>query len=85
MEPDYNNPVMLLGRPVVCGYDGHLMSHGLDYHRQWDALQTVLKQKPGWREAIKHLDAKWLYLKTTPPVIMPIPQADYSPKSSPTM
>jgi len=85
VEPDFNNPVMLLGRPVVCGYEGHLCSHGLDYHRQWDALQIVLKQEPGWQEALKHLDAKWLYLKTSPPVIMPIPRAGYSPRSSPTM
>ena len=85
VEPDFNNPVMLLGRPVLCGYEGHLWSHGLDYHRQWDALQVVLKQQPGWKEALKHLDAKWLYLKTSPPVILPIPQEDYSPRSSPTM
>ena len=85
VEPEFNNPVMLLGRPVLCGYEGHLWSHGLDYHTQWDALQLVLKREPGWKEAIKQLDAKWLYLKTTPPVIMPIPQADYSPMASPTM
>jgi len=85
VEPDFNNPVMLLGRPVVCGYEGHLMSHGLDYHRQWDALQTVLKREPGWKEALKHLDAKWLYLKTSPPTIILLPTTDYSPRSSPTM
>ena len=68
VEPDFNNPVMLLGRPVLCGYEGHLWSHGLDYHRQWDALQTVLKREPGWMDAMKHLDAKWLYLKGSPPV-----------------
>ena len=85
VEPAFNNPVMLLGRPVLCGYEGHLISHGLDYHRQWDSLQTVLKRKPGWQEALKHLDAKWLCLKTSPPTIVPIPQADYSPRSSPTM
>jgi len=70
---------------VLCGYEGHLWSHGLDYHRQWDALQVVLKREPGWKEALNHLDAKWLYLKTSPPVIMPIPRAGYSPRSSPTM
>ncbi len=70
VEPDYNNPVMLLGRPVLCGYPGHLWSHGLDYRRQWDDLQIVLKREPGWQESLKHLDAKWLYLKTSPPVLM---------------
>ena len=85
VDPDFNNPVMLLGRPVLCGYEGHLWSHGLDYHKHWDALQAVLKREPGWQEALKHLDAKWLYLKSTPPVLLKIPQADYSPISSPSM
>ncbi len=74
VEPDYNNPVMLLGRPVLCGYEGHLWSHGLDYHRQWDALQIVLKHEPGWQETLRHLDAKWLYLRTTPPALIALPQ-----------
>ena len=68
VEPDYNNPVMLLGRPVVCGYEGHLSSHGLDYHRQWNALQSALKGESGWQDALKHFNAKWLYMKGTPPV-----------------
>ncbi len=85
VEPDYNNPVMLLGRPVFCGYEGHLWSHGLDYHQKWDALQTVLKHEPGWQKTLRQLDAKWLHVKANPPVIVPLPRADSSPKSSPTM
>jgi hypothetical protein len=83
VEPDFNNPVMLLGRPVLCGYEGHLWSHGLDYHRQWDALHVVLKQEPGWQEALKCLDAKWLYLKASPPFLIKIPRPDYSPNPRP--
>lgn len=75
IQPDYNNPVMLLGRPVFCGYAGHLWSHGLDYHKKWDALEKVLGQKPGWQETLKEIDAKWLFLSTPQPVIVPIPQA----------
>ena len=74
VEPDYNNPVMLLGRPVLCGYAGHLWSHGLDYHRQWNALQKVLKQEPGWQGTLDQLDAKWFFVKASPPVIVPLPQ-----------
>jgi len=83
VEPDFNNPVMLLGRPVLCGYEGHLWSHGLDYHRQWDALQVVLKEEPGWQEALKCLDSKWLYLKASPPFLIKIPRPDYSPNPRP--
>ena len=28
--PDYNHPLILLGRKVACGYEGHLWSHGLE-------------------------------------------------------
>jgi hypothetical protein len=83
VEPDFNNPVMLLGRPVLCGYEGHLWSHGLDYRRQWDALQVVLKEEPGWQETLKCLDAKWLYLKASPPFLIKIPRPDYSPNPRP--
>ena len=31
--PDYNHPLILLGRKVACGYEGHLWSHGLTYQR----------------------------------------------------
>lgn len=74
VEPDFNNPVMLLGRPVLCGYEGHLWSHGLDYHRQWNSLQKVLKQEPGWQGTLNQLDAKWFFVKANPPVIVPLPQ-----------
>jgi len=72
VEPDFNNPVMLLGRPVLCGYEGHLWSHGLDYHKQWDALQLVLKQEPGWQEALPSLNARWIFLKGSPPRVIPL-------------
>lgn len=72
LEPDYNHPVMLLGRPVLCGYEGHLWSHGLNYRKQWDELQTVLQRKPGWKEALARLDAQWLYLKRQPPLLIKI-------------
>lgn len=72
VDPEFNNPVILLGRPVLCGYEGHLWSHGLDYRKPWDDLQLVLKRGPGWKQALQRLDAKWLYLKDSPPVLLPL-------------
>lgn len=69
-KPDYNNPVMLLGRPVLCGYEGHLWSHGLDYRKQWDALQLAIEQRPGWQQGLRNWDTNWLYLKTDPPLLL---------------
>jgi len=72
VEPDYNHPVMLLGRPVLCGYEGHLWSHGLDYHRQWATLQMALKQEPGWEPAFPPLNVRWLFLKGPSPWVIPL-------------
>jgi len=48
--PEYNQPVLMLGHPVVCGYEGHLWSHGLDYKGRWDTLNAIMNGEPGWRE-----------------------------------
>ena len=72
IQPEYNNPAMLLGRPVFCGYAGHLWSHGLDYHKQWAMLEKVLKRQPGWQETLGQLDAKWLFISTPRPFVAPI-------------
>ena len=39
---DYNHPLILLGRKVACGYEGHLWSHGLDYHKKLELLDKSL-------------------------------------------
>ncbi|MEI6034424.1 MAG: hypothetical protein WCS65_09120 [Verrucomicrobiae bacterium] len=72
IEPEFNNPAILLGRPVLCGYEGHLWSHGLNYHKHWDALQLVLKKGPGWKDALGTLEADWLFLKGPPPKAIPL-------------
>ena len=35
--PDYNHPLILLGRKVACGYEGHLWSHGLNSQGELDS------------------------------------------------
>jgi hypothetical protein len=47
----------------VCGYEGHLWSHGLKYRETWDKLALVLKQQPDWRQTAQEIGAKWVYLK----------------------
>jgi hypothetical protein len=63
IEPQFNHPAILLGYPVVCGYEGHLWSHGLKYRETWDKLALVLKQQPDWRQTAQEIGAKWVYLK----------------------
>jgi len=59
--PEYNQPVLMLGHPVVCGYEGHLWSHGLDYKRRYDALEGVMKGEPGWEQSARNLGAGAIY------------------------
>lgn len=71
-RPDYNNPVLLLGRPVYCGYEGHLWSHGLEYRAKLDALNRLLSREPGWEAVAAEIDARWLFEPGPPPVLTPI-------------
>ncbi len=59
--PTYNHPLLLLGRKVVAGYEGHLYSHGIDYQPRWKALETLLRGGPGWEEAARMVEADYLF------------------------
>jgi hypothetical protein len=62
IEPRFNHPVILLGRPVVCGYEGHLWSHGLDYREKFAKLRNVLNRGPGCADDARQIGAKWIVL-----------------------
>ena len=59
--PEYNQPVLMLGHPVVCGYEGHLWSHGLDYKTRWDALNAVMNGESDWREKARALGVSYIF------------------------
>jgi len=59
--PEYNHPVLMLGHPVVCGYEGHLWSHGLDYKKRLATLNSIMNGEPGWREQAKMLGVTSIY------------------------
>ena len=61
--PDYNHPLILLGRKVACGYEGHLWSHGLDYQKKFELLNKSLKGEVSWRSSAPLLDVEWLALR----------------------
>ncbi|HEY5704301.1 MAG TPA: hypothetical protein VIS96_01870 [Terrimicrobiaceae bacterium] len=60
---DYNHPLILLGRKVACGYEGHLWSHGLDYRKKFDLLNKSLTGEVSWRSSAPLLDVEWLALR----------------------
>lgn len=59
--PEYNQPVLMLGHPVVCGYEGHLWSHGLDYKKRWDDLNGIMNGDPDWREKARKLGVSHIF------------------------
>ena len=59
--PEYNHPVLMLGHPVVCGYEGHLWSHGLDYKSRLTVLNSIMMGEPGWSEKARSLGVSYLY------------------------
>ncbi len=76
--PDYNHPLLLLGRKVVCGYDGHLWSHGLPYEQKYAMLKAALAGQISWQEVNPVLQADWLARRTFDPVAtgaMPAPDS----------
>ena len=60
---DYNHPLILLGRKVACGYEGHLWSHGLNYRAKLDLLNRSLSGEVDWRTSAEPLDTAWLGLR----------------------
>ena len=58
--PTYNHPVLLLGQPVVMGYDGHLFSQGLDYAPVQRDLGALMSGTPDWRNAARRLQVQYL-------------------------
>ena len=61
VAPEYNHPALILGHPVVCGYEGHLWSHGLDYRSRLAALNSIMMGETGWREKAHSLGVSYLY------------------------
>ncbi|MEO8205156.1 MAG: hypothetical protein ABI615_03190 [Chthoniobacterales bacterium] len=59
--PEYNHPVLFLGRPVIAGYEGHLWSHGLDYKPTLQKLTTLMQGDAGWESALQSLRVRYLF------------------------
>lgn len=59
--PTYNHPLLLSGRKVVAGYDGHLMSHGIDYIARFAELESLLRGEPGWQARARQLGVDYLF------------------------
>ena len=60
-QPNYNHPLLLCGRKVVMGYDGHLSSHGIHYGPVDDELDALMRGFPDWRLRAARLGVRYLF------------------------
>jgi hypothetical protein len=60
-HPTYNHPLLLCGRVLTMGYEGHVHSHGIDYAARLDAVKKILNGEEDWREQAATLGAQWLF------------------------
>jgi hypothetical protein len=59
--PDYAHPLILLGRKIALGYDGHLWSHGLNYQPKMAELENLMEGGPEWEESARKLGVDYLF------------------------
>lgn len=59
--PEYSHPLVLLGRKIAVGYEGHLWSHGIDYADEMTQLERLMLGGPRWKESAQALGVDYLY------------------------
>ena len=85
IAPEYNHPVLILGHPVVCGYEGHLWSHGLDYKGRLALLNSLMMGEPGWRDKARSLGVSYLYWSDLEAKRWPASQLPWAKETSPSL
>ncbi len=63
-NPDYNHPLVLLGRKIALGYTGHVASHGYPWREPLMAEEAALDGAPDWLELAAQLHATHLFFGT---------------------
>ncbi|HEX4086922.1 MAG TPA: hypothetical protein VHY22_18550 [Chthoniobacteraceae bacterium] len=59
--PTYNHPLLLNGCKMVEGYDGHLMSYGIDYKERNRELTAMMDGADNWRDIARDLNVRYLF------------------------
>ena len=64
-SPIYNHPLLLNGRKIAVGYDGHLWSHGIANYRDEEArLKSLMLGEPGWRKIAGTMNVRYIFWGT---------------------
>jgi hypothetical protein len=59
--PEYNHPLVLSGRRIAMGYDGHLFGYGLDYGDLRREVETLMLGRRGWQKSAARLGVTHVY------------------------
>ena len=62
--PDYNHPLVYCGRKLALGYEGHILSQGIDYTAVSAELNGLMTGKPDWRDDAKKLGVRYVFWGT---------------------
>jgi hypothetical protein len=62
--PDYNHPLVFLGRKLAMGYPGHFSGHGLPLTEVQADLNTLMRGDANWRAAAERLEADYVFWGT---------------------
>lgn len=63
-NPDYNHPLLLLGRKLAMGYTGHVSSHGYEWREPQKKIDAIFAGDPNWRALAKSFGARYLFWGT---------------------
>lgn len=59
--PTYNHPLLINGRKVVMGYEGHLWTQGIDYHSVAVKLRSLMLGQGDWIQTARDLHVRYLF------------------------
>jgi hypothetical protein len=59
--PEFNHPLILSGRRIAMGYDGHLYGYGLSYDRLRREVENLMLGRRGWEKSAARLGVTHIY------------------------
>ncbi len=62
--PDYDHPLVFLGRKLAMGYPGHFSGHGLPLAEVQADFNTLMRGDANWRAAAKRLEVDYVFWGT---------------------
>jgi hypothetical protein len=60
-QPEYNHPLLLLGRKVALGYVGHVWSHGYPYADRQRNVDAILDGVATWPSLAREFNSRYLF------------------------